>query len=83
VNAHDDDRRLASALLLHLVMLHPMELTHAALVDELNVQPGDAGARAAVEAVLDQLATDGLVERRDGKVLPTRAALRSYELWEG
>jgi hypothetical protein len=83
VNARDDDRRLASALLLHLVMLHPMELTQAALVEEMKVEPSDPDTWAAVDAVLERLTADGLVTRREGKVLPSRAALRAYELWEG
>jgi hypothetical protein len=83
VNPRDENKRLASALLLHLVMLHPMALAQADLVEELNAEPGDPDAWAAVDALLEELSADGLIERRDGRVLPTRAALRSYELWGG
>jgi hypothetical protein len=76
------DERLESALLLHLVMLHPAPLREDELVAELAVEPVGAEGRQRVQAAVTSLAEVGLLRRRGERVLPTPAAIRSYELWE-
>jgi hypothetical protein len=72
----NEDRGLASAMLLHLVILHPARL-------ELSELIGDFGSDTrAVIAAAERLREDGLVQRAGGRVWPTAAAIRSYELWE-
>jgi hypothetical protein len=75
-----EDRMLASAMLLHLVVLHPERLETAELIREFGVGGGfDAGA---VTATAERLREDGLLDQADGRVSATAAAIRSYELWE-
>lgn len=76
------DRRLEAALLLHLVVLHPMRLTLDEVTDQLCTEGADGSAADRVRFTVTRLVEDGLLERRDSLVMPTRAALRSYELWE-
>lgn len=73
------DERVESALLLHVLMLHPTPLSEEELVAELAFEPLD---RERVVAAVRALVEVGLLIRYGGRVMPTRAALRSYELWE-
>ncbi len=74
------DRRLASAMLLHLIVLHPERLEMTELIGDFAAGGGfDA---ETVTATAERLREEGLVERAEGRVWPTAAAIRSYELWE-
>lgn len=74
---------LESALLGHLVMLHPARITEAELIQELATADSDEIAeQAGVAQTICDLAAIGLIHRQGLFVLPTRAALRSYELWQ-
>jgi hypothetical protein len=73
------DERIESALLLHVLMLHPTTLGEDELVTELAIDPI---GREEVEAAVRSLTEVGLVARNRARVMPTRAAVRSYELWE-
>lgn len=64
------DDAVRAAVLRHLLDLYPAWLTD----DELARAIGLAGDDAAGRAVRD-LAADGVVHRRDGFVLPSRAAV--------
>jgi hypothetical protein len=75
-----DDAAIEAAVLRQLLALHPVQLTLADLVRELN---GDAGGFAggdAVERAVRELGAAGLVHRNGDVVLPSRAALRLDEL---
>lgn len=70
------DHVLQSALLLHLTMLHPAELTEAALVRDLGDAPD-----AVAEAIETLVEVDLLL--RDGELVrPTPPALAACELLE-
>lgn len=71
-----------SAVLLHVITLHPIQLTEAELVREMTNDPADGGERDRIERAVRDLARVGLLHRHGSFVLPTRAALRSYELWQ-
>ena len=75
-------RRLESSLLLHLVILHPIELTLDELVEELSVDGAGGSHREAIVRATESLAMVGLVRRQGPLVRPTPAAIRFYELWE-
>lgn len=75
------ERKLESALLTHVLMLHPRRLTEEELAVELAVGPADD--LQGVESAMAALAEIGLLERDGDFVEPTPAAIRSYELWEG
>jgi hypothetical protein len=77
-----EDEIVQSAVLLHVVTLHPVQLTEAELVREIATDPEDLGERDAIKRAVRDLARVGLLHRYGSFVLPTRAALRSYELWQ-
>ena len=71
-----DDAATESAALQLALALHPSTLSFEELVREL----GDE--REAVERAVTSLAGAGLLHRKAGFVVPTRAALRFDELME-
>lgn len=74
--------RLESALLGHLVLLHPARITETELIRELAADPEDVADRADVTQAIAALAAVGLVYQNGRLVLPSAAALRAYELWQ-
>ncbi|HET9154282.1 MAG TPA: hypothetical protein VFN85_09230 [Solirubrobacterales bacterium] len=84
---HNEDDRDQHAVLWQVLLLHPISLTRAELERELT----GAGlqnvlSRDAVERAVRELAGTGLLHPpcdAGRVVLPTRAALRYYELSEG
>jgi hypothetical protein len=75
-----NDLATESAVLQHLLDLHPAQLTLAELIREIGgEQPGFA-ERDAIERAVRDLGGVGLVHHRDDFVAPTRAALRFSEL---
>lgn len=82
VDLADEDRMVQAAVLCHLVMLHPTQLSEAELIREIAGDPEDRAERDAVERAVRDLARLGLLHRHGSFVLPTRAALCSYELWQ-
>jgi hypothetical protein len=78
-----DDAILQEAALRQLLALHPIQLTLAELVRELTGEAaGEFEARDGVERAVRELAAAGLVHRNGDVVLPSRAALRLYELFD-
>ena len=75
-----EERGLASARLLHLIVLHPARLEMSQLIGDLAAD--GQSDRETVIATAERLREDGLVDRGEGRVWPTPAAIRSYELWE-
>ncbi|HEV7399176.1 MAG TPA: hypothetical protein VGN84_02795 [Solirubrobacterales bacterium] len=76
----DEDRAEESAVLQHLLALHPTALSVEELVRELDPGRDSFAERDAVERAVRDLAGAGLVHQRESLVLPTRAALRFDEL---
>ena len=74
-----EDRTLASAMLLHLIVLHPERLEMTELIGDFAAGGSDA---EMVTATAERLREEGLVDRAEGQVWPTPAAIRAYELWE-
>lgn len=75
-----DDAATESAVLQHVLALHPAQVTVAELTREVGDDPGEFARRDAIERAVRDLAGAGLLHNRDNLVLPTRAALRFDEL---
>ncbi len=75
-----EDTATEAAVLGQLLELHPIQLTFAELVREMCGGPTDFARTDAVERAVRQLGAAGLVHRHGDVVLPSRAALRFYEL---
>lgn len=75
-----EDRAIESAVLQHVLALHPTAIT----IDELAREIGSGGdsfaERDAVERAVRDLTGAGLLHHGNPFVLPTRAALRFDEL---
>jgi hypothetical protein len=76
----DEDRAQESAVLQHVLALHPTAITVEELVRELDPGRDSFGQRDAVERAVHDLAGAGLLHHGDSLVLPTRAALRFDQL---
>ncbi|HEX7059653.1 MAG TPA: hypothetical protein VF176_07370 [Solirubrobacterales bacterium] len=80
-SAHQD-ATTESAILQHVLALHPVQVTIDELARELGEETVGVGfaGRDAVERAVRDLAGTGLLHCNDSFVLPTRAALRFDEL---
>lgn len=76
----DEDRAQESAVLQHVLALHPTALTVEELVRELDSDRDSFGQRDAVERAVRDLTAAGLLHRSESLVLPSRAALRFDQL---
>jgi hypothetical protein len=76
----EEDRAEESAVLQHVLALHPAAVTIEELVRELDPDRDSFSQRDAVERAVRDLAGAGLLHRSDALVLPTRAALRFDQL---
>ncbi|MGH2976396.1 MAG: hypothetical protein ACRDLL_16265 [Solirubrobacterales bacterium] len=78
-SAGDEDQAIESAVLQHLLALHPATVTTDEIAREMG--GGDSFAeRDAVKRALRDLAGAGLLHVAGPLVLPSRAALRFDEL---
>jgi hypothetical protein len=68
-------------VLAHIIDTHPTTLLLSDLIREL-CDPSDFSERDGIERAVRELAKGGLLFRCEGAVLPTRTALRAYELLE-
>jgi hypothetical protein len=75
-----EDQRDERAVLVHVVETHPTTLKLSDLIRELS-DPEDFQERDRIERAVRELVKGGLLFKSDGAVLPTRAALRAYELF--
>ena len=75
----DEDLRDERAVLVHVVEVHPATLKLSDLTRELG-DPEDFTERDRIERAVRELTKGGLLFRAECGVLPTRAALRAYEL---
>jgi hypothetical protein len=76
----DEDRTTESAVLQHVLFLHPSPITLEELIRELGSGEDPFAERDAVERAVRDLAGCGLLHRRDPLILPSRAALRFDQL---
>jgi len=74
-----EDLKDERAVLVHLVESFPSTLRLADLIRELGGSD-DLRRRDGIERAVRELVTGGLLFRCEGAVLPTRTALRAYEL---
>lgn len=74
-----EDLQDENAVLVHVVMTHPSALRVSDLTRELG-DPEDFKERDRIERAVRELVKAGLLFRCEGAVLPTRAALRAYEV---
>lgn len=74
-----DDLRDERAILAHVIETHPATLRLSDLIREL-ADPAEFAQRDGVERAVRELVKGGLNFRCEGGVLPTRTALRAYEL---
>lgn len=77
-----EDMRDERAVLVHLVDTFPQTLRLSDLIRELGGSE-DFDKRDAIERAVRELVNAGLLFRSSGAVLPSRTALRAYELLEG
>jgi hypothetical protein len=71
-----EDVAIESAVLQHVLALHPATLTREEIVLELSGENASFAERDAVQRALRDLAGVGLLHVSDSLVLPSRAALR-------
>jgi hypothetical protein len=74
-----EDLRDERAILVHVVESYPETLRLSDLIRELG-DPEDYAERDRTERAVRELVKGGLLFRCEGCVLPTRTALRAYEL---
>ncbi len=77
-----EDLKDERAVLVHVVETFPQTLLLSDLIREVG-DPDDFAKRDAVERAVRELVKGELLFRCQGTLLPTRAALRSYELLVG
>ena len=75
-----EDAATESAVLQHVLALHPAQVTIAELTREVSGEPEEFAGRDAIERAVRDLTGAGLLHSHDSFVLPTRAALRFDEL---
>ncbi len=74
-----EDRQIEEAILLHVIEAQPATLRLSDLIRELGGD--DFQKRDGIERAVRDLTQFGLLFRCEGAVLPTRCALRAYELF--
>jgi DNA-binding IclR family transcriptional regulator len=74
------DAATEAAAILHLLYVHPAQLTIAELIRELGGEAPGFAERDAIERAARDLVAVGLLHRHDDLLTPTRAALRLSEL---
>lgn len=80
---YEEDRHHEGAVLAHVVAIHPHQIRLSELVRELSGDSGDGVQRVQIEDAVRGLCGAGLLYRCDAMVLPTRAAVRAYEVLMG
>lgn len=78
----EEDATVEAAVLQQLLALHPVQLTRAETVREIAGASTDFAKTDPVERAIDQLTVAGLLHVNGNLVVPSRAALRFYELLE-
>ena len=79
----DDDDRAQASVLREVLWMHPEPITLAELTREMTVASDKFGDRDRIERAVRDLIAGGLLYKRDDDfVIPTRAAVRFYTLFE-
>lgn len=80
--ADQDDRDQASVLR-EVLFIYPEPITREELIREKTVASPEFGDRDRIERAIRDLTAGGLLQRRDDDlVIPTRAAVRAYVLFD-
>lgn len=79
-NAERDLRRQGSVLS-YIVSTYPHQIRMAELIQELTGDSGKTEDRLWIEDAVLELRSAGLLFRCEALLLPTRAAIRAYEVW--
>lgn len=79
-STREGDIATESAVLQLVLDLHPVLLTVAEVVREVAGEEAGFAERDSVERAVRDLSGAGLLHRKDGFAIPTRAALRFSEL---
>lgn len=77
-----EDMQDERAVLVHVVETFPQTLRLSDLIREMQASE-DFTKRDAIERAVRELVNAGLLFRSSGAVLPSRTALRAFELLEG
>jgi hypothetical protein len=77
------DAAVEAAVLRQVLALHPLQLTFEELLRDVAGESGDFAERDAVERAVRELAAAGLLHRNHDFVVPSRAAIRFDELFDG
>jgi hypothetical protein len=77
-----EDLRDEQAILVHVIETFPETMRLSDLIRDLS-DPEDFGERDRIERGVRELVKGGLLFRCESVVLPTRTALRAYELLVG
>jgi len=76
----EEDRAFESAVLQHVLFLHPAAVALEDLARELGTDAGSFAEQDALERAVRDLCGAGLLHRNGPLLLPSRAALRFDEL---
>jgi hypothetical protein len=74
-----EDLKEERAIFVHLIETFPQTLRLSDVIREMGASK-DFSKRDAIERAVRELMRGGLLFRSSGAVLPTRSALRAYEL---
>ena len=78
----DEDRRAQGLVLVYVIDAHPSLIHGADLLRELADGSREFAVRDRIERAILDLIGVGLLHRYDEMLIPTRAALRAYEVLE-
>src|SRR4051794_15921677 len=79
----DDDDRTQASVLKEVLWMYPEPITLAELTREMTVASAEFGEQDRIRrAVRDLIASGLLYKRDDDLVIPTRAAVRFYTLFD-
>jgi hypothetical protein len=79
----DDDDRTQASVLKEVLWMYPEPITLAELTREMTVASTEFGEQDRIRAAVRDLIANGLLYKRDDDlVIPTRAAVRFYTLFE-
>ncbi|HEU4706629.1 MAG TPA: hypothetical protein VFS64_05555 [Solirubrobacterales bacterium] len=79
----DQDDRDQAAVLREVLLIYPEPLTREELIREKSVGSTEFSERDRIERAVRDLTACGLLHRRDDDlVIPTRAAVRAYLLFD-